>query len=143
MSTYQRNTKEIILKSSVWNVLSDGLHDIVVKDVDFIEKTKGNILMNLVYEAEDGNEYTNIVFVDYSPNAVFAHITRICTEEGTDTLSADDLIGQEFTITLETKGSWQNIVSVMPIEEEEEQPKKKIKKKKKKQRFVYDEDDDY
>lgn len=143
MSTYQRNSKEIMLKSSVWKILPDGMHDITVKDTEFIEKTKGNMLMNLVYETEDGNEYTNIVFVDYSPNSVFAHIARICTEEDADTLSADDLIGKEFTITLETKGSWQNIVSVMPIEEEMEQPKKKTKKKKKKQRFEYDEDDEY
>lgn len=138
MSTYQKSTKQVSLQPSMFNAQADGFHDIVVKDADFIEKAKGNILMSLVYEDQDGNEYTNIVFVDPNPNSVFAKIVRMCKEDGAETLHVDDLIDQEFTIKLETKGEWQNIVSVMPIEE---QPKKKTKKKKKKQHFEYDEEE--
>lgn len=143
---YKKNNEEriISISSSLFYQIDDGIYVGNIIDCNVLEEGKdGNLRLLITIELENGEQIKKILFTSNDSESPWAGLIRARFDEPVEEAVPSDLVGTTIMFKLKTKGSYQNIVQILPAEEEDE-PKSKKKKKHRRERVeVIEEDDDW
>ena len=93
---------------------TDGTHEAQVTDVVIKKGSNKQDYAIVFFEMEDGTEYSDVIFSNFSGKDVFASKAYdFLGGEGYESdIDLDDLFNQSCTVTLEQKGKYQKITDI-------------------------------
>lgn len=142
---YKKNNEEriISISSSLFYQIDDGTYIGEIIECNILEEGKdGNLRLLITIELEEEEQIKKILFTSNDSESPWAGLIRARFDEPVEEVVPSDLVGTTIMFKLKTKGSYQNIVQILPAEEVDE-PKSKKKKKHKRERIEVTEDDDW